>query len=99
MLGKCCKVNQTYSSLRLIYSYLVTLDYQCRYLGHFLPEDSEGLVSIARTWDGENYEYWNKTLGVWRQLHEDSFRERLVRIHDTYLEEHWGQRVFPKAFF
>ena len=75
------------------------MDYQYRYLGHFLPEDTEELVSIARTCDGKNYEYWNETLGVWRQLRADSFGERLIRIHDTYLEEKWAQRVFPKAFF
>ncbi len=67
-------------------------------MGHFLPEDAEELVSIVRTTDFMNYEYWNETLGVWRVLTDDSFGERHVRLHDVRLEESWARVIFPNAF-
>ena len=72
--------------------------FQYRYLGHFLPEDSEELISIVRTFNFSDYEYWNETLGQWRQLKADSFGERQMRIHDTRLEASWAKVVFPNAF-
>jgi hypothetical protein len=72
--------------------------FQYRYLGHFLPEDSEELISIVRTFNFSDYEYWNQTLGQWRRLKDDSFGERQMRIHDTRLEASWAKVVFPNAF-
>ena len=72
--------------------------FQYRYLGHFLPEDSEELISIVRTFNFSDYEYWNETLGQWCQLKDDSFGERQMRIHDTRLEASWAKVVFPNAF-
>ena len=72
--------------------------FQYRYLGHFLPEDSEELISIVRTFNFSDYEYWNETLGQWRQLKDDSFGERQMRIHDPRLEASWAKVVFPNAF-
>ena len=72
--------------------------FQYRYLGHFLPGDSEELISIVRTFNFSDYEYWNETLGQWRQLQDDSFGERQMRIHDTRLEASWAKVVFPNAF-
>lgn len=69
-----------------------------RYMGTFLPEDSEELISIVRTHDFEQYEFWNETLGVWRVLKADSFGERQIHIHDTRIEESWAKVVFPNAF-
>ena len=69
-----------------------------RYMGTFLPEDSEELISIVRTTDHKNYEFWNENLGVWRELKPDSFGERQIHIHDTNLEESWAKVVFPDAF-
>ena len=63
-----------------------------------MPEDSEELVSIVRTTDFSDYEYWNETLRQWRQLQDDSFGERLIHIHDTMLKESWARVVFPNAF-
>ncbi|MDA2963293.1 MAG: hypothetical protein O3A27_06040 [Actinomycetota bacterium] len=68
------------------------------YIGHFMPEDSEELVSIVRTTDFNQYEYWNETLGLWRKLHNDSFGQRQIHIHDTMLKESWAKVVFPNAF-
>ena len=68
------------------------------YIGHFMPEDSEELVSIVRTTDFVEYEYWNETLGVWRTLEHNSFGERQMRIHDTHLNEKWARAIFPNAF-
>jgi hypothetical protein len=68
------------------------------YLGHFLPEDSEELISIVRTKDRVLYEYWNELFEEWRELKHDSFGERLLHLHDTRLEEHWAKVVFPRAF-
>jgi hypothetical protein len=76
----------------------VSTEYQYSYIGHFLPEDSEELISIVRTFDFTNYEFWNETLGVWRELKSDSFGERQIRIHDTMLKESWARVVFPNAF-
>ena len=73
-------------------------EYQYSYIGHFLPEDSEELISIVRTFNFTNYEFWNETLGVWRELKPDSFGERQIHIHDTNLEESWAKVVFPDAF-
>ena len=72
--------------------------FQYRYLGHFLPEDSEELISIVLTLNFSDYEYWNETLGQWRQLKDDSFGERQMRINDTRLEASWAKVVFPNAF-
>jgi hypothetical protein len=63
-----------------------------------MPEDSEELVSIVRTINFKQYEYWNETLGVWRELKSDAFGKRQVHIHDTHLEESWAKVVFPNAF-
>jgi hypothetical protein len=52
-----------------------------------MPEDSEELVSIVRTINFKQYEYWNETLGVWRTLEHNSFGERQIHIHDTMLKE------------
>ena len=73
-------------------------EYRYSYIGHFLPEDSEELISIVRTLNFSDYEYWNETLGQWRQLQVDSFGERQMRIHDTRLEASWAKVVFPNAF-
>jgi hypothetical protein len=77
---------------------IVRSEYQYSYIGHFLPEDSEELISIVRTFNFTNYEFWNETLGVWRELKPDSFSERQIHIHDTNLEESWAKVVFPDAF-
>jgi hypothetical protein len=69
-----------------------------RYMGTFLPEDSEELISIVRTTDHKNYEFWNETLGLWRELKSDSFGEHQMNIHDTRLVENWAKVVFPNAF-
>lgn len=69
-----------------------------RYLGHFEPEDSEELISIARTTDFKSYEYWNSTLGQWRPLQDDSFGNSKIHLHDVRLEEYWARTVFPDAF-
>jgi hypothetical protein len=63
-----------------------------------MPEDSEELVSIVRTINFKQYEYWNETLGVWRTLEHNSFGERQIHIHDTMLKENWAKVVFPNAF-
>jgi hypothetical protein len=76
----------------------VSTEYQYSYIGHFLPEDSEELISIVRTFDFTDYEFWNETLGVWRELKPDSFGERQIHIHDTMLKESWAKVVFPDAF-
>jgi hypothetical protein len=76
----------------------VSTEYQYSYIGHFLPEDSEELISIVRTFNFTNYEFWNETLGVWRELKSDSFGEHQINIHDTRLEESWAKVVFPNAF-
>jgi hypothetical protein len=76
----------------------VNPEFRYSYMGHFLPEDVEELVSIVRTTDFMNYEYWNETLGVWRVLADDSFGERHVRLHDVRLEESWARVIFPNAF-
>ena len=68
------------------------------YLGHFLQTDSEELISIVRTKNRIDYEFWNETLGVWREPNSDSFGERQTRIHDTRLEENRAKVVFPNAF-
>ena len=68
------------------------------YLGHFMPEDSEELISIVRSHDRHRYEYWNELFSQWQELKEDSFGERLFRIHDTRLEARWARAVFPDAF-
>ncbi len=73
-------------------------EYRYSYIGHFLPEDSEELISIVRTLNFSDYEYWNETLGQWRQLQNDSFGKRQMRIHDTRLEASWAKVVFPNAF-
>ena len=73
-------------------------EYRYSYIGHFLPEDSEELISIVRTLNFSDYEYWNEALGQWRQLQDDSFGERQMRIHDTRLEASWAKVVFPNAF-
>jgi len=76
----------------------VRSEYRYSYIGHFLPEDSEELISIVRTLNFSDYEYWNETLGQWRQLQDDSFGKRQMRIHDTRLEASWAKVVFPNAF-
>jgi hypothetical protein len=76
----------------------VSTEYQYSYIGHFIPEDSEELISIVRTFDFTDYEFWNETLGVWRELKPDSFGERQIHIHDTMLKESWAKVVFPDAF-
>ncbi len=76
----------------------MSTEYQYSYIGHFLPEDSEELISIVRTFDFTDYEFWNETLGVWRELNSDSFGERQIHIHDTMLKESWAKVVFPDAF-
>jgi hypothetical protein len=68
------------------------------YLGHFLPADSEELISIVRTKNRIDYEFWNETLGVWRELKSDSFGERQIHIHNTHLDARWASVVFPNAF-
>jgi hypothetical protein len=68
------------------------------YFGHFLPEDSEELMSIVRTSDRVSYEYWNELFAQWRELKPDSFGERQIHIHDTMLKESWARVVFPNAF-
>ena len=72
--------------------------FQYSYIGHFLPEDFEELISIVRTNNFREYDYWNETLGIWQELKEDSFGERQVRFHDTYLDSNWAKVVFPNAF-
>jgi hypothetical protein len=79
-------------------SEIVNPEFKYSYMGHFLPEDDQELVSIVRTTDFMIYEYWNETLGVWRVLTNDSFGERHVRIHDVRLEESWARAIFPNAF-
>ena len=76
----------------------MSTEYQYSYIGHFIPEDSEELISIVRTFDFTDYEFWNETLGVWRELKPDSFGERQIHIHDTMLKESWAKVVFPDAF-
>ena len=76
----------------------MTSPFHYSYLGHFLPTDSEELISIVRTKNRIDYEFWNETLGQWRQLQDDSFGERHMRIHDTCLDEKWARTVFPNAF-
>jgi hypothetical protein len=68
------------------------------YFGHFLPEDSEELMSIVRTSDRISYEYWNELFAQWCELKPDSFGERQIHIHDTMLKESWARVVFPSAF-
>ena len=68
------------------------------YFGHFLPEDTEELMSIVRTKDRISYEYWNELFLEWRQLKSDSFGERQLHIHDTLLDANWARVVFPNAF-
>ena len=77
---------------------IVSSEYRYSYIGHFLPEDSEELISIVRTFNFTDYEFWNETLGVWRGLKSDSFGDRQLHIHDTNLEESWAKVVFPDAF-
>ena len=48
-------------------------NYSYTYLGSFMPEDSEELISIVRTRDRIFYEYWNELFGEWRELKPDSF--------------------------
>ena len=76
----------------------MTSPFHYSYLGHFLPTDTEELISIVRTKNRIDYEFWNETLGVWRNLKSDSFGERQIHIHDTHLEESWAKVVFPNAF-
>ena len=76
----------------------MTSPFHYSYLGQFLPTDSEELISIVRTKNRIDYEFWNETLGQWRQLQDDSFGERQMRIHDTRLEASWAKVVFPNAF-
>jgi hypothetical protein len=68
------------------------------YMGSFMPEDSDELLSIVRTSDRIVYEYWNELFTEWRQLKPDSFGERQIHIHDTMLKESWARAVFPSAF-
>jgi hypothetical protein len=77
---------------------LMTSEFEYFYFGHFLPEDSEELMSIVRTSDRTSYEYWNELFAQWRELKPDSFGERLIHIHDTLLKESWARVVFPNAF-
>jgi hypothetical protein len=76
----------------------MTRDHTYRYLGNFMPSDSEELISIARTRDGVHFEYWNELLQIWRELRDDSYGERQIHIHDTSLDENWARVVFPNAF-
>jgi len=76
----------------------MTSEFEYFYFGHFLPQDSEELMSIVRTNDRISYEYWNELFGIWRELKSDSFGERQINIHDTLLNESWARVVFPKAF-
>ena len=68
------------------------------YLGHFLPEDSEELISIVRSSDRIKYEYWNELFNQWQELKPNSFGKRQIHIHDTMLKENWAKVVFPNAF-
>ena len=76
----------------------MTEEFEYFYFGHFLPEDSEELMSIVRTSDRTTYEYWNELFAQWRVLKPDSFGERQIHIHDTMLKESWARVVFPNAF-
>jgi len=76
----------------------VTSPFHYSYLGHFLPTDTEELISIVRTKNRIDYEFWNETLGVWQELKSDSFGDRRLHMHDTHLEENWARVVFPNAF-
>jgi hypothetical protein len=73
-------------------------DYTYTYMGSFMPEDSDELISIVRTRDRIFYEYWNELFAEWRELKPDSFGERQLHIHDTMLKESWAKVVFPNAF-
>ena len=77
---------------------LMTSEFEYFYFGHFLPEDSEELMSIVRTSDRISYEYWNELFAQWCALKPDSFGERQIHIHDTMLKESWARVVFPNAF-
>jgi hypothetical protein len=73
-------------------------NYTYTYMGSFMPEDADELISIVRTRDRIFYEYWNELFAEWRELRPDSFGERQLHIHDTILEENWARVVFPNAF-
>lgn len=72
--------------------------YRYTYMGSFMPEDADELISIVRTKDRIFYEYWNELFAEWRILKPDSFGERQLHIHDTMLKENWARVVFPNAF-
>jgi hypothetical protein len=73
-------------------------NYTYTYLGSFMPEDSDELISVVRTRDRIFYEYWNELFAEWQELKPDSFGERQLHIHDTMLKESWARMVFPNAF-
>ena len=66
------------------------------YLGHFMPEDSEELISIVRSSDRTKYEYWNELFSEWKELKNDSFGERLFTTQD--LTQHGQERFFLRHF-
>lgn len=73
-------------------------DREYSYFGYFLPEEPLELVSIIRTDESGYFEHWNKTLGVWRFLLNDSIGETQIQMHDTRLEASWAKAIFPHAF-
>jgi hypothetical protein len=77
---------------------LMTNNLEYFYLGHFLPEDSEELISIVRSSDRIKYEYWNELFNQWQELKPNSFGKRQIHIHDTMLKENWAKVFFPNAF-